>query len=162
MSLVYVIEDNPMMAECIAMAARSREQLEPNGQKQPPFVMIFNDAVTAMKSLDEDTPDVILLDILLTGPDGFTFLNELVSYKDTASIPVVLITSLDLSDRNLEHYGVIGTLSKSTMTPEDIQAAIAAALEKKYADQTVAAPNTETPPAPALPDPELSNTTNAE
>lgn len=138
MSLVYVIEDNPMMAECIAMAARDCEQTEADGSKQPPYVMIFNDAINAANSLDTDTPDVILLDVLLTGPDGFTFLNELLSYDDTASIPVVLITSLDLSDRNLEHYGVIGILSKSTMTPEDIQAAVAAGLQKRWANRAAA------------------------
>ena len=132
MSLVYVIEDNPMMAECIAMAARECEQTEADGSKQPPYAMIFNDAINAAKSLDTDTPDVILLDV------RFTFLNELLSYDDTASIPVVLITSLDLSDRNLEHYGVIGILSKSTMTPEDIQAAVAAGLQKRWANRAAA------------------------
>ncbi len=149
MSLVYVIEDNPMMAECIAMAVRSQEQTEADGSKQPPYVMIFNDAINAIKSLDTDTPDVILLDVLLTGPDGFAFLNELLSYDDTASIPVVLITSLDLSDRNLEHYGVIGTLSKSNMTPEDIQAAVAAGLAKRWANRAAAAAKTASSPSSA-------------
>ena len=64
---------------------------------------------------------MIFLDILLDGPDGFTFLNELVSYTDTAKIPVVIISSLDLSDKDLSVYGVVGVLDKAEMVPKDIK-----------------------------------------
>ena len=63
----------------------------------------------------------MFLDILLTGPDGFTLLNEMVSYEDTAQIPVVLITSLELKNRDLASYGVVGVLEKETMRPEDVR-----------------------------------------
>ena len=45
---------------------------------------------------------MIFLDILLTGPDGFTFLNELISYSDTAKIPIVIVSSLDFSGKDLK------------------------------------------------------------
>ena len=73
-----------------------------------------------MNNLDDALPDLIFLDILLSGPDGFTFLNELISYHDTAKIPVVIISSLDLKDRDLSVYGVVGVLNKDTMRPEEI------------------------------------------
>ena len=60
------------------------------------------------------------MDILLTGPDGFTFLNELVSYTDTAKIPVVVVSSLDFSKHDLSVYGVVGILDKVTMLPQEI------------------------------------------
>lgn len=125
MSLVYVIEDNQIMADCIALAIRgATETLADGTESEPPEVLVFNDAVSAMDSIDEALPDVILLDIMLSGPDGFTFLNELISYHDTAHIAVALITSLNLAGRNLEHYGVFRILDKGTMTPADIQAAV--------------------------------------
>ena len=131
MSLVYVIEDDPTMADVIALAARSTVLFDINGQETHPDVQVFNDAVEPISEMNSELPDVILLDVLLSGPDGFTFLNELISYHDTAKIPVVLITSLDLSDRNLEHYGVFRTLDKGTMTPEDIRDAVLEGIEKK-------------------------------
>lgn len=126
MSLIYIIEDEPIMADCIAAAIA--------GVAPAPMEMeIFNNAITAMQAVNERLPDVILLDVMLTGPDGFAFLNEMISYHDTARIPVILITSLDLSHRNLAHYGVVSTLNKATMTPEDIYAAIESALSSRNA-----------------------------
>ena len=64
---------------------------------------------------------LIFLDIMLDGPDGFTFLNELVSYTDTAKIPIVIVSSLDFDNVDLSIYGVVGVLNKDTMVPEDIK-----------------------------------------
>lgn len=121
MNLIYVIEDEPIMADCIASAIKGVAE-------EPSEIAVFNDGVSAMAAINEKLPDVILLDVLLTGPDGFALLNEMLSYHDTAKIPVVLISSLDLAGRDLSHYGVKQILDKTKMTPEDIYAAIKAAL----------------------------------
>ena len=139
MTLVYLIEDDPTMANVLSISIRQAGQLQPDGTIAAPRVDIFHDAVSAIEAVNERVPDVILLDILLTGPDGFTFLNELISYQDTARIPVVLISSLDFSNRNLSHYGVVQVLQKSTMTPEDIQLAVINALASD--PQTPSAPS---------------------
>ena len=57
----------------------------------------------------------------MTGPDGFTFLNEIVSYEDTAKIPVVIVSSLKLKAEKLEEYNVSRILNKETMMPEDVK-----------------------------------------
>lgn len=108
--MIFVIDDDVIMAECVARAAEDDD------------TMIFADAISAMAEIAEGTvPDIIFLDILLDGPDGFTFLNELVSYGDTAKIPIVIVTSLDLKMDGLEMYGVVGVLNKDSMRPEDIK-----------------------------------------
>ena len=90
---------------------------------------ICSNAITAMQEISEgEMPTLIFLDILLDGPDGFTFLNELISYEDTAKIPVVIISSLDFAGQDLSTYGVVGILHKETMHPRDIQEYV-----KKYA-----------------------------
>ena len=109
--MIYIIEDDEIMAECIAMACRK--------VKQP--VQIFHDAVSAMQALSSQLPELIFLDILLTGPDGFTFLNEMVSYEDTVKIPIIIVSSLDFKNQDLSHYGVKRVLNKATMTPDDIK-----------------------------------------
>ena len=113
--MIYVIEDDPVMAECIMKACV---------RAGAPDVRIFSDAVSAMQSFGAALPALIFLDILLTGPDGFTFLNELVSYEDTARIPVVIISSLDLAGQDLRSYGVVRVLDKAELTPADIRSLI--------------------------------------
>ena len=70
--------------------------------------------------------ELIFLDILLDGPDGFTFLNELISYDDTVKIPIVIVSSLDFKKQDLSVYGVVGVLDKEKMIPKEI---------KKYVDE---------------------------
>ena len=111
MGLIHIIEDDEIMAECVAEACRVAT---PRAK-----IQVFSNAITAIQA--PDTPDLIFLDILLTGPDGFTYLNEIASYPDAATIPVVIISSLDFRHRDLSPYGVVATLDKSTMKPADIQ-----------------------------------------
>lgn len=108
---ILIIEDDEIMAECLARAAKSA--LAPADSQ----CTIFNNAISALYSLNEEVPDLILLDILLVGPNGFSFLNELISYSDTATIPIIIVTSLDLHLPDLQSYGVRAILSKETMTP---------------------------------------------
>lgn len=68
---------------------------------------------------EEELPSLIILDVLLTGPDGFTLLNELLSYPETSQIPVLLISSLNLSQISLRAYNVRAILNKETFTPAD-------------------------------------------
>lgn len=157
--LLYIIEDDPIMAECIARAstssnltplqdasamnktdqrsvlARTLANLEIQSVNQPSqadqqsvFCEIFPDAISALRAFDQALPDLILLDVLLSGPNGFTLLNELASYTDTAAIPVVIISSLNLNLCDLASYGVTAILDKSTMTPRDIQEAVRSSL----------------------------------
>jgi CheY-like chemotaxis protein len=110
MALAYVIEDNEIMSEL--MARYLRGILE---------VRTFNDVISAISNISNDKPDMIFLDVLLTGPDGFTFLNEIVSYEDTAKIPVVIVSSLDLRAETLKNYNVIKIIKKEEMIPDDIK-----------------------------------------
>ncbi len=112
--MIFVIDDDEIMAECVAKATHKN-------------VRIFSNAIEAMNALSSgENPEMIFLDILLSGPDGFTFLNELMSYNDTMKIPVVVVSSLDFSGKDLRNYGVVGVLNKDEMLPEEI---------KKYVDE---------------------------
>lgn len=106
--MIFVIDDDEIMAECVARATKKETR-------------IFSNAIEAIQAMNENIPEMIFLDILLDGPDGFTFLNDLVSYVDTAKIPVVIISSLWLADKDLSMYGVVGRLNKDVMSPKDIE-----------------------------------------
>lgn len=109
--MIYVIDDDEVMADCIARACAGVSE-----------VRKFTNAIEAMNGISAgEMPDLIFLDVLLDGPDGFTFLNEMVSYPDTAGVPVVLVSSLDFRGKDLGAYGVVGVLDKSTMVPEEVR-----------------------------------------
>ena len=83
-------------------------------------------ALAAIDAIDERLPDVLLLDVLLAGPNAFTLLHELHSHEDLAAIPVILCTNSadSLVAEDLEVYGVRAVLDKATMQPSDVVAAI--------------------------------------
>ncbi len=106
--MIFIIDDDEIMAKCVERATGSVQ------------TKIFRNAIAAMETISDGVlPDLIFLDILLDGPDGFTFLNEMISYPDTAEIPVVIISSLDFKD--VDAYKLAGILNKETMKPEDIR-----------------------------------------
>lgn len=122
MSKVYIIEDDHLMAECIARAVQTTSA---------DVIEIFPNAIAAMSAISDSPdhlPDLILLDVLLDGPDGFTLLHELASYDDTAKIPIVIITSLRLNIADLAVYNVQNILYKDRMIPTEIAEAVRDAL----------------------------------
>ena len=111
--MIFIVESSPIISKCIAKACAGHQ------------IKKFNDAISAISALNGNLPNLIFLNTLLTGPDGFTFLNELLSYDDTAKIPIVLISD-NFINLDLSAYGVIAALNTETMTPPDI---------KKYATE---------------------------
>ena len=107
--MIFVIDDNEVMAKLIARNLHGE-------------VRRFRDAYAAIAAIDEvGAPDLVFLDVLLNGPDGFTFLNTLAGYDDTVDVPVVIVSSLNLVGRDLSSYGVREILCKDTMRPEDVR-----------------------------------------
>ena len=112
---IFIIEDDPDFAEIY------QKHLMRNFPEIP--LQIFYNAIEANAAFselsEEELPSLIILDILLTGPDGFTLLNELLSYPETSQIPVLLISSLNLGQMSLQAYNVRAILNKETFTPAD-------------------------------------------
>ena len=117
---IFIIEDDPDFAEIY------QKHLARNFSEIP--LQIFYNAIEANAAFselrEEELPSLIILDILLTGPDGFTLLNELLSYPETSQIPVLLISSLNLGQMSLQAYNVRAILNKETFTPADFVAKI--------------------------------------
>ena len=117
---IFIIEDDPDFAEIY------QKHLTRYFPEIP--LQIFYNAIEANAAFselsEEELPSLIILDILLTGPDGFTLLNELLSYPETSQIPVLLISSLNLGQMSLQAYNVRAILNKETFTPVDFVAKV--------------------------------------
>lgn len=91
-------------------------------------VSVAENALEAFDILDRTPPDVIVLDMMLPGPNGMTFLHEKQSHADIAQIPVIVCSTTMLDIELLRPYGVVAVLDKSTMQPHDISVAVRKAL----------------------------------
>jgi CheY-like chemotaxis protein len=113
---VLIVEDDEWVAE------QHIRVLETAGYK----AQYVTNALDAIESVDTRLPDVIVLDVLLTGQNAFTLLHELRSHADLAGIPVILCTnSADaLPSEDIAVYGVRQVLDKTTMQPDDLIAAV--------------------------------------
>lgn len=60
-------------------------------------------AAEARRQLDAQRPDLILLDVIMPGKDGFTFADELAGDEKLANIPIVLVTAVAESSGQMMH-----------------------------------------------------------
>lgn len=87
---ILIVDDEP------AMCAGLQALLERQGY----CVRTAADGLSALRECDLHPPDLILLDVMMPGRDGFEVCRELKSRAETRLIPVVLITGLtEKSDR---------------------------------------------------------------
>ena len=117
---VLLVEDDPWLAE-----------LEADVLTQAGFeVTLSPHAPSAIAKIDVQQPDVIILDVLLTGSTAFALLHELQSYADTKEVPVILCTNMaeSLKIDDLRLYGVRRIIDKSTMQLDDLPAAVRSVL----------------------------------
>ena len=105
---IFIIEDDPIFTR---LFEKNLQKTFDKFQQKFDLCCFTNDC---------KPPALFILDILLTGPDGFTFLNEIASYPDLSSIPVIIVSSLNFPDRSFESYNIVKILNKTTMMPTDL------------------------------------------
>lgn len=120
MTSILLVEDDPWLAE-LEMSVLMQAGYE---------VVHAPHAPSAIAKIDEKQPDVIILDVLLTGSTAFALLHELQSYGDTKKMPIILCTNMadGLKQEDLTMYGVRRIIDKSTMHPDDLIAAVRSVL----------------------------------
>ena len=97
-------------------------------------ILEASDGDAALMAARSAEPDVIILDINLPKRDGYAVLDELASDDKTRGIPVIISTSLVLSDRDrarLAHSYAI--LSKAVLSRDLLSVMLSDALKKRSA-----------------------------
>lgn len=80
---VFVVDDDPLLLELLSLNLRA-DGLEVNS---------FDHGLEVCARAASESPDVIVLDVMLPDRDGLSVLRELKSDPDTRDIPVVLLTA---------------------------------------------------------------------
>jgi chemotaxis family two-component system response regulator PixH len=117
---VLIVEDDEWLAEQFARALN----------KENYQTAIALHTLSAIEMIDKVNPDVIVLDLLLTGNTAFSFMHEMQTYDDTSKIPVIICSNLasELTLETLKPYGVKRILDKALMKPMDLVAAVKSVL----------------------------------
>jgi DNA-binding response OmpR family regulator len=112
MAKILIVEDDRFLRELIARKLRN-EGYE---------VIEAVDGEEGLKRIKEEKPDLVLLDLILPGIDGFEVLESAKKDSEIASIPVIILSNLgqrEEIERGLK-LGAIDYLIKAHFTPGEI------------------------------------------
>lgn len=79
---IYVVEDDPALQELYTYALEKDFSC-----------CCFEDSASFFSGVADSTPDLVLLDIMLPGEDGFAILQRLKSDVHTSRIPVIMVSA---------------------------------------------------------------------
>ena len=100
-------------------------------------VVTVNSGVRALRYLEKNKPDLILLDIRMPLRDGFDILREIQTMEDRADIPVVMLTGMEDKRYVMESIKLgIRDYVLKPFDPNDLLARVQRILEPREYDYT--------------------------
>ncbi len=85
---ILIIDDEPEIIDMLTVVLKARSY----------SVMSALDGQRGIEKVKKDRPDLILLDILMPGTDGYSVCTKLKSDKETKNIPVIILSGMDERD----------------------------------------------------------------
>lgn len=110
MSKILIVDDDKSILELIKV------NLEVQGHK----VFITNEAITGIAIAQQEVPDLIILDLMMPGVDGFTAAQRLRQSETTKHIPILMLTALSRTEDKISGFnaGADDYLTKPFELPE--------------------------------------------
>lgn len=121
-SRILIVEDDQFL----------RDLMERKLIKEGFIVETAIEGESGLQKIKSWRPDLVLLDIILPGLDGFSILEKVKADASVANIPVILLTNLGQRDdveKGLK-LGAVGYLVKAHFTPGDIVEKVKSVLKK--------------------------------
>lgn len=109
---VMVVDDNPFERRNMS------EILQNHGMQ----TLTAHDGNQCLSMLQESLPDLMVLDLMMPGLDGFQVLERLRMNPDTVNLPVIIVTAMDLTpaDKQRLSGNVSSILAKTDRTPDTL------------------------------------------
>ena len=124
--LVLVVEDDPSTRELV------RRTLEGRGLR----VSEAGNGRIALDRMEEETPALIVLDLMMPVMDGFEFLQRIRQSDDWRNVPVVVLTAKDLTPEEREKLSTnaASVLAKSDDEAGELMGEVRAAIASRIGD----------------------------
>jgi CheY-like chemotaxis protein len=81
---ILVVDDDPDILEAVSAVLDSQDYR----------IATAKDGIEALKRIKEETPDLVILDMLMPRMDGFAVIKELRSDPEFAGLPVIVLTTV--------------------------------------------------------------------
>ncbi len=109
---IILVEDDKFLRELLV------RKLEAAGFK----ISTAIDGQEAFKKVKEEIPDIVLLDLVLPGTDGFDILEQIKGDNKTKGIPVIILSNLGQKEEVDQgmRLGASDYLIKAHFTPDEI------------------------------------------
>jgi threonine synthase len=110
---IAILEDNPQSALLL------RRILQTRGDYQ---ILEARDGSAGLAMVQRECPDLILLDLMMPGMDGFEILEALKADEDLSKVPVIVITAKELTvaERRRLSGRIEALMEKGAFTDEDL------------------------------------------
>lgn len=120
--LVLVVEDDAFLRRLLM------EKLHKEGLN----VLEATTGAEAHESLNKQIPNIILLDLMLPGTDGFQLLQEIKTDAKTKDIPVIVLSNLSEKEHveRALSLGAVDYMVKAHFVPDEIVAKVKKLLAK--------------------------------
>lgn len=112
MKKILIVEDDKFLRELMV------QKLSSNGYE----IVKAVDGEEGIKKAKSENPDLILLDLILPGVDGFGVLTEIKNDSQSSNIPVIILSNLGQKE-DIEKglsLGAVDFLIKAHFTPGEI------------------------------------------
>ncbi|EFA69906.1 DNA-binding response regulator [Cylindrospermopsis raciborskii S07] len=131
---LLLVDDEPGLREAV------KEYLQESGFG----VRVASNAREGWELIQQNTPDLVISDIMMPQVDGYQFLKQLRDDPRLASLPVIFLTAKGMTGDRIQGYqaGVDAYLSKP-FDPDELIAIINNLLEKRISQTTVAGEDSE-------------------
>jgi PAS domain S-box-containing protein len=112
--------DRPLMALVVDDNAVARAWLRHLLAGEQVEVVEASSGAEALAQLEEQTPDFVLLDLLMPGMDGFAVVEAIRGQERLKSLPILVVTSKDVTQEEWQRLNghIQAVLRKDRLTPE--------------------------------------------
>lgn len=124
---VMIVDDNPVNVRMLVETLRDRYALR-----------VAGDGRQAIAFVTESPPDLILLDVMMPGMDGYEVIREIQSMPSLEGIPVIFVTSMDQPEDKVRAFenGAVDYITKP-FQPLEIRARVGTHINLRHASLQV-------------------------
>lgn len=118
---VLLIDDDPEILNF------TKEVLEPSGYE----VGVCDNGRDAMKTILAYKPDLLILDVMLPGMDGYTLATQLTEDAATRDMPIIMLSGLGPARAMFSQFPQVAAFIDKPFNPPDLLEMVRKALIKK-------------------------------
>ena len=117
---ILVVDDEPEMLELI------RFTMEQNGYD----VVTCESGTLAWEAIIDNKPDLVILDLMLPGLDGYSLQEKISKNEATQKLPIIILTALETMEPMFKRFPQVWRYMTKPFKPDDLFKTVQEAIEK--------------------------------